>query len=344
MSTRSRQGLRQGFTLIELLVVIAIIAILIGLLLPAVQKVREAAARMSCSNNLKQIGLAAHNYHDTQGMMPPGASADIVPWRNDGTTTRQNWGSSWMVHLLPYIEQGNIGSKWQFYGQSGWQSTNNNSLIKGIKISVYRCPSTALPELNPYSATLPGAGGIGIMYASYVAVSGSATDVGVRTFGTNLFSDLGIMSANSRNKLTDVSDGTSNTILVGEQSNHLRDANNQIILGGTFGGASRIAVTSAGPDGWIQGCVVTVPASSGGNDVVYNVATVRYPINQIGMTLGAGGCSDNVGNNVPLSSLHSGGCNLVFGDGSVRYWTNGTSLQTLSYAANRSDGQVFANP
>src|SRR5437660_9575822 len=142
---------RSGFTLIELLVVIAIIAILIGLLVPAVQKVREAAARAQCQNNLKQVGLAIHNYHDSMRAFPPGASADKAPWKTPTTAPDANWGSSWMVHLLAFIEQTAVRGKWQFSGQSGWQNANNNALIKGLTISIYRCPSTSLPELNPYS-------------------------------------------------------------------------------------------------------------------------------------------------------------------------------------------------
>jgi prepilin-type N-terminal cleavage/methylation domain-containing protein/prepilin-type processing-associated H-X9-DG protein len=336
---------RSGFTLIELLVVIAIIAILIALLVPAVQKVREAAARAQCQNNLKQIGLALHNYHDSNKRFPPSATADILPWKTPPTAPDANWGSSWMIFILPFVEQNSLFSKWQFIGQSGWQVASNNALIKGLVVPNYRCPSTSLPNLNPYSATLPGAGGIGIMYTSYVAISGSATDAGVKTYGSSIYSEQGIMYAQSKIKIAQITDGTSNTIMVGEQSNHMRDAANNIILGGTYGGASKIAVTCQGPDGWIQGCPKVVPAGNvGNNDVVYNTATIRYSLNQIGMTLGAGGCSDNVGNNIPLSSMHAGGCNLLFADGTVRFWTNSTPLQTLSYAACRNDGQAYTEP
>src|SRR5580765_2165272 len=103
---------RVGFTLIELLVVIAIIAILIALLVPAVQKVRDAAARSQCGNNLKQIGIALHSYHDARKVLPPGASADKAPWKNPTTAADADWGSSWMIYLLPYIDQGPLANVW----------------------------------------------------------------------------------------------------------------------------------------------------------------------------------------------------------------------------------------
>src|SRR5437868_3138450 len=129
---------RRGFTLIELLVVIAIIAILIGLLLPAVQKVRESAARMSCTNNLKQIGLALQTFHDANLKFPPGAASDYTPYGTLGTGTAQNWGSSWMVFLLPYVEQANMFNSWQLSGNSGYTNANNRALNANITLNTYR--------------------------------------------------------------------------------------------------------------------------------------------------------------------------------------------------------------
>ena len=130
---------RRGFTLIELLVVIAIIAILIGLLLPAVQKVREAASRMSCQNNLKQIALAAHNYHDATGRFPTGAR---LPVDVGGTPSG---GTNVWVELLPYFEQDNLYKKWD-------SNDNRNNVAGGRNatqaqvIKILLCPSDPLPE------------------------------------------------------------------------------------------------------------------------------------------------------------------------------------------------------
>src|SRR5947209_18904122 len=103
---------RRAFTLVELLVVIAIIGVLIGLLLPGVQKVRAAANRLKCQNNLKQLGLALHNHHDTRGRLPPGGANDQPPFGTDAPNS-SHWGSSWMVYILPFIEQDSLYRKWQ---------------------------------------------------------------------------------------------------------------------------------------------------------------------------------------------------------------------------------------
>jgi prepilin-type N-terminal cleavage/methylation domain-containing protein len=337
---------RVAFTLIELLVVIAIIAILIALLVPAVQKVREAAARAQCSNNMKQIGLALQNYHDFFKVLPPGASADITPWKTPATAADRDWGSSWMVFILPYIDQAQIGTKWLHNSESGWQNTGNNALVKGVWIQCYRCPSSSLQLWNPYTIDLPGGqAGAMLMYTSYVGIAGSINDAGVFTIGGgNRVSDKGTLYHNGKLKLTSISDGTSNTIMVGEQSNHLRNAQNAPVFGNAWGGPGTggIAITCQGPDGWIQGCERNVQA---GNWGVYNITTVRYSINQIGFgNTPAAGTKDNVGVNIPLSSMHAGGVNLLFGDGTVRYWPNSTALAVLFAAACRNEGQVFTDP
>ena len=155
---RNRQ-VRTGFTLIELLVVIAIIAILIGLLLPAVQKVREAAARIQCANNLKQMGLAIHNYHDSNGFIMTAGSADGRPF-SSGPWFPWGEGTNWSVYILPYMEQDNVFNRLTFTGDSGWtndqtqtangytsSALNNVTIINSANLKLYRCPSDNKPAL-----------------------------------------------------------------------------------------------------------------------------------------------------------------------------------------------------
>jgi prepilin-type N-terminal cleavage/methylation domain-containing protein/prepilin-type processing-associated H-X9-DG protein len=184
----------RGFTLVELLVVMAIIAVLIGLLLPAVQRVREAANRIQCQNNLKQLGLGLHNYHDTCGHFPPAYTAA-------GLSSGPGWGT----FLLPYIEQAALAQQVPkgspFWG--GSQAVSTGSDAGQTPLTIFRCPSDAGPIHEEQG---------GFAVSNYRATCGTLTTV--------LYtpdSDLGgVMYQNSRVRIRDVIDGTSNTTMVGE--------------------------------------------------------------------------------------------------------------------------------
>jgi len=158
---------RAAMTLVELLVVIAIIALLMALLLPAVQGVREAARRTQCANNLRQCGIALQAHHQQHGRFPPGGAADQPPFG----TRYAGWGSSWLVYILPFIEQDAIYSQMEFTGASGWPGNSGNpafQVLSGKLINTYRCPSTPLPEWGQ-----AWAGGLQpSMLANYVGISG----------------------------------------------------------------------------------------------------------------------------------------------------------------------------
>jgi len=160
---------RRGFALVELLVVITIIGVLITLLLPAVQAAREAARRAQCLNNLKQMGLAMQNHHDTYGRFPPGGAFDQPPF---GTTSSSNfltWGSSWMVYLLPYLEQDALYQRLSFTGGSGWPPYGvggNIAVFAGASIPNYQCPSSLLAKL---CKNIPK-----VATANYVGISGAS--------------------------------------------------------------------------------------------------------------------------------------------------------------------------
>jgi len=201
MSAKFRSP-RSGFTLIELLVVIAIIAILIGLLLPAVQKVREAAARVKCTNNLKQMSLACQAFHDSYNQFPPGlgASNDTQSAGNPfGPTIPANlMFASWFTHILPFIEQGNLYQR---------MIPNNNGLANMV-IPVFTCPS------DPKGATIYAGNGFSSQStSSYRGVVG-LDSLANWTESTNA---SGMLFWRSRVRMADVTDGTSNTVIIGEQ-------------------------------------------------------------------------------------------------------------------------------
>src|SRR6266545_347465 len=190
----SNSHTRSGFTLIELLVVIAIIGILIGLLLPAVQKVREAAARIQCQNNLKQLGLALHHYHDTQGALPPGVTSQ----RPREPFPRMTW----LTRLLPYVEQEPL---WRAtvaaYDYQPTPYVDPPHVGFSMPVKTFACPSDGRP-FTPHDTHR----GRRVALTSYVGVLGTAYD-----------RPDGVLFRDSQVRLTDVSDGTSNTAMVGER-------------------------------------------------------------------------------------------------------------------------------
>ncbi|OWK38264.1 DUF1559 domain-containing protein [Fimbriiglobus ruber] len=353
MSTHSLR--RSGFTLIELLVVIAIIAILIGLLLPAVQKVREAAARSKCSNNLKQIGIALHAYHDTRGQFPAGGASDAAPY---GTAATGNtaWGSSWAVFITPFIEQGNLYNKFTFTGGSGWggSATNNTNTAANIVIPTYVCPSSTFPLMTP-----SGNGsytGQPIAINQYVGISGAVpklitgyNETRYNSSGTSTSCCTGGIAGGGGTlfiggvvKIASLTDGTSNTMIVGEQNDAIT----------TLDGTKNYWNASSA-NGWEIGSYFdsgnSPPNLGNGGDIrSFSMTTVRYAVNQkTGWTTGGdcgnqGVCS-NIGNNIPLNSAHTGGINVTLGDGSVRFIANSISLQTLAQLATRDDGTVLGS-
>jgi len=303
---------RKAFTLIELLVVIAIIAILLGLLLPAVQKVREAAARTQCQNNLKQIGLALHGYLGAKSGFPPGYSAS-GPYIDGATDTSPGWG--WAAFILPYIEQDNVYRQLNFN-----QPVQKSSAVQTV-LEVFLCPS----DLTPQGAfpVLDGFGKTVCLAAptSYAACCGS-DDSDTRDPTGN-----GVFYRNSRIRIADIKDGTSSTILVGERA--WAQAN------GAWAGAI--------PDGVIKRglsnpCQPNIPGAT------YPSSTIAVAHAHMNNALvdpdGSAGMDD-------FGSMHDGGSYFVFADGSVHfirsvsadnpdgsYTADGLNFQALGTRAN----------
>ncbi len=360
LSSKTR---RTGFTLIELLVVIAIIAILIGLLLPAVQKVREAAARAKCSNNLKQMGIAIHSYHDTNGFLPVGgygqdfSPVGSKPLVGGGLFPAGGDGSSWLTFILPYIEQNAMYSRMTFLGNSGWNnpadqnnlaaSGNVNALAaRDATLTTYRCPSDNKPALVNCRWRMNTAGtlnDINVTRSSYSGIAGAVDNIdGTGAFkearaGTG-WSNSGIMSAGGVlppgfRRITmngGIPDGLSNTLVVSEESAILLQSD-----------GTRREDWGNGTGGFLSGGGETGTGNSTPGDCRgFNFTTIRYRINQ------NKGWADNkpstgVGGeaaNNPLGSNHTGGVNSLLGDGSVRFLRDTIDLVQLARLATRDDG------
>ncbi|MFO0849867.1 MAG: DUF1559 domain-containing protein [Gemmataceae bacterium] len=313
---------RPAFTLIELLVVIAIIAVLIGLLLPAVQQVRAAAARIQCANNLKQFGLALHNYEGALGVLPPGAcvggpvpsstggfySPPYSPPPNPNAGKPKYAEQFWTctARALPYFEQDNLQKVVDFTAWP-WFQGEPNKKVNAEKFKLIACPS------DPRALQVWTGGVNNAATTSYLGVS-----------GTDQFKYDGIFHVNSRVRLTDVTDGTSSTVMIGE-----RPATPDLYWGWWLAGSGDAPFFAAG-------------------DSLLGVNEVD-PNGQLDPRLDhdyfrPGDLNDpNQYHRWHYWSLHSGGCNWLFADGSVRFITYAAGKNVLPALATYSRGEVVGD-
>ncbi len=295
--------LRRAFTLIELLVVIAIIAVLIGLLLPAVQKVREAANRLKCANNLKQLGLACQTYHDAHGSFPPGYKA----WPSaDPMATSPGWG--WAAYLLPYIEQGNLDQSLQYSYPIEHPA---NATARLTILPLYLCPSD--PSV-PLSFTVTDANGQPL---ADVAPTSYAASWGIGQLANIPGPGEGIFYRNSHVRIADITDGTSNTTMIGDR------AWSQTMT--PWAGAVNGGVVLPGPANvWLGSPDAVAPAPI--FCLVHN--------NKINPRDDTDGGLDD------FSSGHPGGVNMVFADGAVHFLNNAMDHATFMALGTRAGGEV----
>jgi prepilin-type N-terminal cleavage/methylation domain-containing protein len=332
LSTHTRR--KKGFTLIELLVVIAIIAILVALLLPAVQQAREAARRSQCKSNLKQIGLALHNYNDVHTTLPTGTHGMYNGSNNDCN----GWGFSWYYSILPYADQAALFESLKIEGAHpgyvGGGDTTNRALARAVRIPWMMCPSTVL---SPRGDTNNG----DLEMASYAGVEGALNftgftsgypEHGTAASGRGRFARSGVLLTNRHVKFRDVTDGTSNHVAVAEASRTMRDAS----------GGLKKTMSAAWPHGWLMG---TTSCSQTSNERHFNLLTFRQDvgINGVGPAVNTVwvnnfGMEENNGHNKPLSSEHTGGMHALLLDGGTRFISENIDAITFSRLCSRDDG------
>jgi prepilin-type N-terminal cleavage/methylation domain-containing protein/prepilin-type processing-associated H-X9-DG protein len=317
----SRPSVRKpAFTLIELLVVIAIIGILIALLLPAVQKIREAAARIQCQNNLKQLGLAIHNYHDANNSLPP-------------ARVGRDAYATWPVLIAPYVEQQNFYNLWDITRTYQQQP---NPLARTQTLKIFFCPSRRSPMLSPASENgvsgTDGNGHLDSACGDYACCDGDgwhrneavargamiAPMLTNPNVGDNNPYPARILGFRSVTNFNSISDGLSNTLLIGEK--HVR-------IGG-------LGLAADGDDAYYSGYNYDTAQRSGGWYIDDSGVKQYKPLMK----------PTDAASTIRFGSWHTGLCNFVFCDGSVHALPVNIDFETLRRLADRNDGQpVDAN-
>ncbi len=355
---------RRAFTLIELLVVIAIIAILIGLLLPAVQKVRDAASRMRCQNNMKQIGLALHGYHDVNNGMPAAVynyRVNSTSWNATPRIPDNRLWKSWMAVILPYLEQTALAADteaknggalpaptnnpYAFPEANNWYPWDRSQRFRALNSpqKVYQCASD-----SRQNADADGGGGLRVAFTGYLAVSGpdffswstgsgpaqsyyGRSAPGILVSTNKYDPGIGTREIPASNKqgtsIVSITDGTSNTLMVGE-----RPPSNNLVFGWWFAGAG------------FESC--------GGADVnlgmrEYNTQSSGDPETDacpVGPYNFGPGKLTNACDQFHFWSLHTSGSNFTLGDGSVRFMTYGTDPKVMIAMSTRANGEIVTLP
>ncbi|MDB4731550.1 DUF1559 domain-containing protein [bacterium] len=307
-------------TLIELLVVIAIIAILIALLLPAVQQAREAARRTQCKNNLKQIGLSLHNYHDTYDTFPIGARG-MTDWAMKNSA---NWRSA----VLPYLDQAPIYNQLNFEtGNFAGNSFAGNEVLIDFQMAAFICPSSSIGPFdnseNTWSNTQRG------LNHHYVGIQGAAPPIpgpqsGWRDCGHGWSCNNGLLVANQNFKIKDAKDGSSNTMIVAEQSGFTND---RVLYANYY-------------SGWHGARHVNPITNPGGCGDLWQAGTtcVRFAINSDVIQTGA--TDTRYRNNTVINSEHVGGAQVLMADGSIHFLSENIDFGTLKLLCAKRDRQT----
>jgi len=318
---------RAGFTLIELLVVIAIIAILVSLLLPAVQQAREASRRSSCKNNLKQLVLAMHNHHDTFGNLPAGAVSNP---ENKGNQGYNKLGYAWSIRLLPYIEQAALYNQFSAllddhtkFACCDWPADARNTLLRA-----FICPSQlGTADFNKAGSSTTGRGVVG----NYLVNGGSNVTADSAAAGTandghgGLEKTDGLFQLNKAKSLRDIVDGTSNTLMLGEVLVNDDDGDHRSRFYNAHGGNCLFST-------------MVRPNSKTGDRIQLGCGqgtgqwTTQTPCNPVGS-----GTQTMIG----VRSMHTGGAQVAMADGSVRFVSDNIAESTWLALSTIFGGEVI---